>query len=65
MAPSIINVNEWHDSAMEAAAEEDKDGTSTNLPRESSTNVPRKTPLGKKIWDKLGLNVGTFILMLK
>ena len=56
MAQSIVKVNSRQDSSMEAAAE-DKDGT--------STNVPRETSLGKRIWDKLGLNVGTLVLMLK
>lgn len=56
MAVSVVNVNSRQDSSVEAAAG-DKDGISTNLPRETS--------LGKRIWDRLGLNVGTLVLMLK
>lgn len=56
MAESIAQYNSRQDSSVGEAAKA-KDDTPTDVPKGPSP--------GKKIWDKLGLNVGMLMLMVK
>ena len=67
MAERQLGVNGT--KANQTSPKEDSNGMASPLKKENSgssaTPVERKPSLAKKIWDKIGLNPGMLILMLK